>query len=504
MVTNWAVCPYSIRGTLSNILIKLHPRAKRLSQHFKLQKTQAELDFVDVFLTGDLPLFIDPYALSKRTDIWSVEASNLAVDFFQQAVDHIRKGDHHKAKAILNRLGEPNDTGLGLSRKKRQGKGVSGKQSLELYDYLKDSTAAKTGFLKDLEDCELLVPGISRDKISDITTNIIREKLVGYTQDQCELLDIPLQSVPCGPFWDPHSHEWSPDSYAELPTYKDGRLLLVPKAIVRYDLAYDHRDYYNGHVLSFLREQHLSAGDSLVQLLRNGKRRVTKKDLKEKYPLSKEFLYKFSKEHPAIFAKYKNELRDLREISNDSLAALTDEAKTDLAAFEEKLAAIPAGTKHAGEYHDCIAGILEAILYPWLTHPKKEQPLHDGRKRIDIVYSNAASSGFFHSLHAIKKVPCPFIMVECKNYSADPSNPELDQLAGRFSPNRGRFGLLVCRTCDDRDLFRKRCRDTAQDDRGWIVMLTDDDIRQLLDLRADGKEQEMSALLENEYKRLVF
>lgn len=478
--------------------------AKRVSQHFKLNKSQAELDFVDVPLTGDLPLFIDPYALSKRTDLWSFEASNLVVDFFERAVTHIRNGDNDDAKAILTRLGEPNDTGLGLSRKKRQGKGVSGKQSMELYDYLKDSTAAKTGFLKDLEDCELLVPGISRDKISDITTNIIREELVGYTQDQCNLHGIPMENVPCGKFWDPQLHEWTQDSYAALPTYKDSRLLLVPKAIARYDLAFDHREYYNGHVLNFLQAHHLQAGDSLVHLLRNGSRRVTKKDLKQKYPLSKDFLYRFSKEHPDIFEKYKNERRDLREIGNESLEELADEAKTLLSTLSEKLSSIPPGTAHAGDYHNCITGILEAVFYPWLTQPKKEQPLHDGRKRIDIVYSNAARAGFFHSLHSIKKIPCPYIMVECKNYRADPSNPELDQLAGRFSPNRGRFGLLVCRTCNDRDLFSRRCRDTAQDDRGWIVMLTDDDIRTLLSLRAEGKEQEMCMLLETEYKHLVF
>jgi hypothetical protein len=175
--------------------------AKRLSKHFKLNKSQAELDFVDVDLTGDMPLYIDPYALSKRQDQWSVEASNLVVDFFQQAIDHIRCGEESEAKSILSNLSEPNDTGLGLSKKGRRGRGVAGQQSLDLFDYLKDSTAAKTGFLKDLEDCELLVPGISSDKISDITTNIIREKLVEYTTAQCELLGIPSQRLPAGQFW---------------------------------------------------------------------------------------------------------------------------------------------------------------------------------------------------------------------------------------------------------------------------------------------------------------
>ena len=31
----------------------------------------------------------------------------------------------------------------------------------------------KTGFIKDLEECELLITGISKDKISDISTKIM-------------------------------------------------------------------------------------------------------------------------------------------------------------------------------------------------------------------------------------------------------------------------------------------------------------------------------------------
>lgn len=480
--------------------------AIRLSRHFRLSKCQAELDFVDVSLSGDMPLFIDPHALSKREDIWSIEASNLVVDFFQQVIDYIRIGEDDKAQALLSYLKEPNDTGLGLSRKKRQGRGVSGQQSLDLFEHLKDSTAARTGFLKDLEDCELLIPGISSDKISDITTNIIRQKLVEYTIDQCELLSIPTQNVPAGRFWDPHRHEWAEEKFADLPIYKGQRLLLVPKAIVRHQMIFDHQQYYNHYVLTFLQAFHLAAATGLVQLLKNGTRRVTKKSLKRQNPLSKEFLYEFSKQHPDIFAKYKHEVPAKRdhEMSN---AALEDSAGSapDLAAeLVTKLRAIPAGTAHANAYHDCMVGIIEALFYPSLMYPKKEQLLHEGRKRIDITYSNAARGGFFHWLHSVQHVPCSFIMVECKNYREDAANPELDQLGGRFSVQRGQFGLLVCRTCTDRALFQKRCRDTARDGRGYILLITDSDVEDLMAHKAAGREQDIDQWLDQEFRTLVF
>ncbi len=474
------------------------------SRHYKLNRSQSELDFVDVRLTGDVPLFIDPYALSKRQDVWSIEASNLVVDFFQQAINYVRMHEDDRAKAILSRLNEPNETGLGLSAKGRRGRGVAGRQSLELFEHLKDSTAARTGFLKDLEDCELLVPGISDDKISDITTNIIREKLVEYTGSQCDLHGIPTQSVAAGFWWDPHQSDWTAEHYACLPVYKGRLLLLVPKAIARRRMAFNYQEYYSHNVLEFLQTYHLDAGTALVELLRNGKRRVTKKALRERHPLSKEFLYEFSKGHPQVFEEYKNEVRDLRELDDADVGVYAGTRSEGLDFLLQKLRAIPVGAQDADAYHGSIIGLLEALFYPDLMYPKKEQEMHDGRKRIDITYSNAARSGFFYWLHSVKMIPCPFIMVECKNYSADPANPELDQLAGRFSVQRGQFGILVCRSCADRTRFRKRCRDTAQDGRGYVLMLTDEDIEELVGLKMAGQEREFRQWFDTQFRTLVF
>ena len=59
----------------------------RISQHFNLNKSQAELDFVDIDPTGDLPLFLDPFFLSKKQDHWSIEATLTLRSFFQQVID---------------------------------------------------------------------------------------------------------------------------------------------------------------------------------------------------------------------------------------------------------------------------------------------------------------------------------------------------------------------------------------------------------------------------------
>jgi Restriction endonuclease len=121
----------------------------------------------------------------------------------------------------------------------------------------------------------------------------------------------------------------------------------------------------------------------------------------------------------------------------------------------------------------------------------KEQEIDSGRKRVDISYTNAARDGFFYRLHTAQQVASNFIMVECKNYSSDVGNPELDQLTGRFSTNRGKLGILVSRSFDERALFIARCRDTAQAGRGFILPLVDEDIYVMLE---DIKQRRRSAI----------
>src|SRR5207302_1265355 len=125
-----------------------------------------------------------------------------------------------------------------------------------------------------------------------------------------------------------------------------------------------------------------------------------------------------------------------------------------------------------------IEDLLTALFYPALANPQIQHEIHEGRKRIDVTYTNVASYGFFKWL--ADNYTAPHVFVECKNYGREVGNPELDQLAGRFSPSRGKFGLLVCRSFEDKVLFVRRCRDTAIDDRGFIIALDDGDLATLV------------------------
>ncbi|MDE2125274.1 MAG: hypothetical protein KGJ62_01645 [Armatimonadetes bacterium] len=478
--------------------------AYRFSDHFRLGKSQAELDFIDIPLTTDIPLFVDPYALSLADDIWYMECNDLIVDFFQLVVDSIRSGDTRTAGTLLLNLHEPNETHLGLSSGRPAGRGIGRHQANQIYSQLSKSRAVASGQLRDLSDCELLIEGISNDKISDVTVNIIRGKLLEYTETQCTLLGIPTRKTQSGFVWNSDRRNWE-NRYVNLPTYQGERLILVPKAATRFRLAVDHQEYHRNFVLEYLQAENLEAATSLVKVLKNGKRVVTKTDLKEKYPCSKAFLAKFSEEHPDILEEYKKSLAAKPgPPNNEEIEGVqTDRRAIDVRKLIDELDSIPPGGDTAGRFHAFIMGALEVIFYPSLRYPKKEQEIHDGRKRIDISFQNSASKGFFFDLKLRHDIPCPYVFAECKNYKDDPVNPELDQLAGRFSPNRGKCGLLVCRSIQDRDMMTKRCRDAVNDDRGFILALDDTDIRLLLEARASRDDEKINRHLHAYLRQLV-
>lgn len=455
----------------------------RISKRFKLGRGQGELDFIDVDDVGDTRLYVDPRALRLLPTEWGHECVSLIQNFFRVVLKEIKNGNDTEAIRLLSGLTEPNETRLGLSRKEARGTALGPELAVAAFESLAKSEAAKSGLLKDLEDTALMVEGIGLDRVSDVATNIIRGPLIRYTQEAAGHYGIPLkQGVASGGVWDPKLRTWIA-GFTDLPVTKRGPLILVPKAIVRRRLDYNQDEYFTHYVLPYMQQVEINAKSALVTLLKDGTPRVYKKTLKEHYGQGKGATVHLTREHPEVLAWYRKDKRKSPQGPMDHLE-LADELGVDPPDFNALLGAIqgiPSGEKHATEYHRAVEALLSALFYPSLAHPNVEHEIHEGRKRIDISYMNIARQGFFNWV--ADHYSAPYIYVECKNYGGDPANPELDQLAGRFSPSRGKVGLLVCRKIAKKDLFIKRCRDTALDDRGFILPLDDGDLAELVKAR---------------------
>ena len=271
----------------------------RFSRHFNLGKEQAELDFVDIDTDRDVELYVDPYAIEIRDDEWSALCGDHIRSFFQSVIDALRKGDERRAQHLISQLSEPNETFLGVSRGKPRGRGVGAFQGHLILSALRKSVAFTTGLLSDLAEAEIFIEGIGRDKISDLTTNIIRGPLLGYTKSQCDLHGVPTRNVSTPPAWDAERARWAA-RYAPLPMISRKPILLVPKYTVRRELSLESQEFYNHHMIEFLKSEYQHANSGLVHVLKSGRRRVYKKDVKERHPFIKDDLAKFVAEHPDV------------------------------------------------------------------------------------------------------------------------------------------------------------------------------------------------------------
>jgi hypothetical protein len=146
----------------------------RISECFDLRVGQASLDFVNVDVERDAPLFIDPRSLRLLPTEWGARCVSLIQSFFDQVLDGIRQSRRDETLALLEQLKEPNETHLGLSSGRSRGRALGTESALLIYDALAQSEAVKTGLIQDLEETALMVEGIAFDIVSDTATNIIR------------------------------------------------------------------------------------------------------------------------------------------------------------------------------------------------------------------------------------------------------------------------------------------------------------------------------------------
>lgn len=464
-------------------------------------QTQAELDFVDIELTTDNPLYLCPYAIQIRDDEWSASCGDHIRSFFNEVLDALRAGNVGRATHLLSNLHEPNETFLGQSTGSPDGRGWGAQKAADLANALRDSRAFHTGLLEDISEAELFIYGVGPDSISDLTTNILRGKLAEYTKQQCDLHNIPTRQVTTlGPLWNIERRDWQASVY-DLPMMNDRPILLVPKFSVRRTLSLNSQEFYNHHMVEFLRQEYLDSRSALVRTLQDGTPYVTKRSVKERHPLIKDELAAFVREHPEVLEAYKR-----LKGAKGPLRSRDFDENFDEAAFARvlinRLNEIPAGGQAANTYHRLAMGLCTFLFYPQLICPVKEREIHEGRKRIDIKFTISSEHGFFQRMLQAPQTRAISVMFECKNYRKDVANPEFDQLTSRFGHQRGFFGIMLCRQIENRERIVAACRDAANDGRGYMLVFEDTDLVQMLEMVERANRSEINSFLQQRFDEI--
>ena len=84
----------------------------KVSEYFNLGKTQSYIDFVDIPLHTDIPVFIDPTALRTLKSPWGHECASLVRAYFEVVLNLIKAGKHDEARKLVSCLA-PRCSGAG-------------------------------------------------------------------------------------------------------------------------------------------------------------------------------------------------------------------------------------------------------------------------------------------------------------------------------------------------------------------------------------------------------
>lgn len=467
------------------------------SDYFGLDLTQFELPFVDFDLNADVPLYLDPYAITKDPTELGARCHNSIVSFFQVLLDAIRSGNRQSIKRLISRhLAEPVEIHLGVSHKARGGRGLGTIQEGQVVEALANSTAAKVGIIQAIEELELHIEGIGPDKISDLIGNIIRGELALYTEETCQEYGIPTNHIAVSGFWNSEQKMWD-GGYFNLPSRDIHSYILVPKRFVRrpQDLL-NHQEFYRKYLLTVLQSELLSANDSLIETLKSGERRVTKKAISQdsRFYISKDFISQFILERPEVIQDYRNDLMDrFRPVDPAVPSEKSFEDDPLVLAAMAELDTITAGRQEANRYHDAIY-ILVKFVFDWaLEGFVKEFKMDNGRSRIDIMASNYASGGLFKDF--IEHYHARTIPMECKNYESDLGNNEFNQIMERLGPHTSQLGMIFCREITNMPDVINHLTDRWMRHHCLILLFDDTLVKKLTHLRLDRDMEGIQSML---------
>jgi hypothetical protein len=453
-----------------------------LNQALNLSFKQAEVDFVIPNLQEDLNIYIDPF-LFYKSGIPAHKAAHATMHrFFAIAIESIKEGNKHITKRMLA-FPEVKETMLGLSTGNHSGRGFGNSRGDIIYNEIIKNKDIQQFGIKHLAEMQLLIEGVGFDMISDMCSNIIKQFLVTYTQEQCKIHSIPLENGVCLEHvfdWD--ELDWD-DQLIDLPInpINGHPILLVPKTVVRRFEEIDYKDFWNTTYRYILRNIEIER--SLRAIGKEPK--ITWKEINEKYNFCKKTVVDVLHEQPELMREYLEEKEKERlplvNIDFGSIKGADTEVTNHQHLINELSQIIP-GNKDAKKYEDIMVRILTLLFSPLLIDPHSQVRTIDGREIIDITYYNAANYGFWYDDIRVKH-GSNIIVIELKNMK-DLSNEEYFQIAARLNDDIGKFGILIARDMDGLDSQRAYRRFNRE--KKVIITLTDKDIIEMLTAYGQG------------------
>jgi len=426
-----------------------------LTDHHGLLFAQEEVDFAIPFLDEDIPFCVDPFLLWKSPSQQDNALHVALLNSFNHVGVLANKNRKRDAEDLLIQASECSEVGLGFSATRR-GSRIGRKTAAQIVTLFEAIPQIKQTGFRHIEEIQLLVEHVSRDRISDFVCTFLKSFLVDYTMEQCRKHGIPVVKVQVDGIFDQRKYAFSEPERVSLPVNPEtgDPVLLVPKRWLRSAPWISSSDYMGGYFLEEIVAEN------------------------EECPEKGEVLLFNRQNYDVVCAYVERKERTQQDCKNDPLFR-----PIPVLSAKKKLAAIlrlPSGKTDGADrkYEDLVCQLMASLLYPHLDFAAEQSRTDSGVAIRDLVFYNNRSVDFLSDIH--ESFGSRQIVMELKNVRAI-ERMHINQLNRYLSNEFGSFGIFATRNPLPRAMF-KNTIDLWAGQRRCLIALTDSDLSLMVDV----------------------
>lgn len=443
----------------------------RITDHYGIHKSQADLDFAIQFFDEDIPLYVDPFLLWKSPSLQDQALHTAITNSFNHLNYLMKKRREEEAADTLINLSECSEIGLGVS-KSRRGVKIGLKQANEILRLFNDVPEYSQFGFTHFEVIQLYVSGISKDRVSDIACNYIKSFLIDYTIEQSEINGIPMEGVILDAVNNYQKHSFDFNKKIRLPVNPKTKepLIFTPKRWLRFNPWINFEDYFASYCP---RDEIFNPNE----------------------PEERVKILNFNRENYGVIEEYvKYKSRTSQDCQNDPLFSQIPvlSAKRKLA----ELLKLKTGKEDGADmrYEDLSADLLATLFYPHLDFANTQSRTESGRHIRDLIFYNNRDVDFLDEI--FNEYDNRQLVIEMKNVKAI-DRDHINQLNRYLQPNIGRFGIFLTRNPLPKAMY-KNTIDLWSSQRKCIIAITDDDLKLMVDVY-ESKQRAPVEVLKKKY-----
>ena len=425
----------------------------RLNDYHGILLLQDKVDYAIPFIDEDIPLYVDPFLLWKSPSPMDNGIHASIIDSFNHIGYLANKGDKTEAIRQLVIASECDAVGLGSS-KNRKGRRIGESTANEIISLFEKIPQLKTTGFSHIEEIQLLVDKVAKDRISDIACNYMSSFLIDYTQQNCMDAGIPMEIVKNVVVYDAKMHCFKEED-VQLPVNPNTHepIWLVPKRWLRFSPWISQDDYFSNYYPEKV-DRGVFFKDRIKVLMYNR----ANFDMVKGYVEQRERTFNDCKNDPLFMqipvTSAKRKMSTIRNLPT---------GKTDNA--DKK-------------YEEHVVQLMASLLYPHLDFAQAQSRTDSGAQIRDLIFYNNQTIPFFKDIY--DTYGAKQIVFELKNVESL-SRDNINQLNRYLNENLGKFGVFVTRHQPTKAI-KKHLIDIWSGQRKCILVLDDNDIQMMVDI----------------------